>query len=583
MLEINETAPLDEEPDFTEEEEIERPCFKTFDDWTTVDGSRLRPGLWWLTTSKSDEGVVIPVNTWISSPLHAEAITSGLDGNDFGLLLRFKNPHGKWREWACPMHLLKGSGEELRGELLHMGVRIDPQKRGLLNQWAMSRYPKRRVTACSSTGWHGNGLFVMPSRNIGTGDAIFQSEHIGSNPYTEGGSIERWRTGIGTMAVGNPVLQLAICSALAGPLLHLTHRAGGGIHLVGDSSKGKTTALAVAASVWGNPDSYIRTWTATGNGLEGVASTLNDTLLCLDEIGSASPFEIGAIVYAIGNGTGKQRAGKTGYAKEVRRWRVMLLSTGERTLAAHMAEVGRTPKAGQQVRLLDIPATNGAHGAFDELHGHESGRHLADHLKDAAATCYGHIGPAFIEKIITGKQDWQALLAAMTSKFATTTAIEGRAAQTFALVATAGEAATAWGLLPWEQGDALRAAQAAYDGWRSLQGHGSNEDAQILAAVGDFLSRHGDSRFSSTTADYSAVVRDRAGWHTESEQGLTYLFTSEGLREATKGWDVKRVLDALVRAGAMPQSPATARKGQTIRINGRVVRVYPVIPEKLED
>ena len=36
--------------------------------------------------------------------------------NNFGRLLRFRNTVGRWREWAMPMELLRGSGDELRGE-----------------------------------------------------------------------------------------------------------------------------------------------------------------------------------------------------------------------------------------------------------------------------------------------------------------------------------------------------------------------------------------------------------------------------------------------------------------------------------
>src|SRR5690606_40758644 len=108
-------------------------------------------------------------------------------------------------------------------------------------------------------------------------------------------------------------------------------------------------------SVWGGPD-FIRTWRATSNGLEGIAAALSDTALVLDEIGEADGREIGATVYALGNGTGKARASRNGTARRPYRWRIAILSSGERSLAAHMSEAGHRPKAGQSVRLLDIPA-----------------------------------------------------------------------------------------------------------------------------------------------------------------------------------------------------------------------------------
>ena len=129
---------------------------------------------------------------------------------------------------------------------------------------------------------------------------------------------------------------LSICAAFAGPLLKPLNQRGFIIHWVGDSSSGKSTAAEVGASVWGPPE-FVRSWNATANGLEGVATIRNDTCLILDEISEASPKECGKIAYMVANGQGKQRAGKAGNARNIRRWRTVGVSTGERTLEAFLA------------------------------------------------------------------------------------------------------------------------------------------------------------------------------------------------------------------------------------------------------
>ena len=78
-----------------------------------------------------------------------------------------------------------------------------------------------------------------------------------------------------------------------GPLLkHAQQQETGraGIHLIGDSSQGKTTALHVAGSIWGSPG-FVRTRRATSNGLEATSNALNDALLILDEISECDPHE----------------------------------------------------------------------------------------------------------------------------------------------------------------------------------------------------------------------------------------------------------------------------------------------------
>ena len=50
--------------------------------------------------------------------MHVDAITFDGQEINFGRLLRFKNTLGRWREWAMPMDMLRGGGDDLRGELL---------------------------------------------------------------------------------------------------------------------------------------------------------------------------------------------------------------------------------------------------------------------------------------------------------------------------------------------------------------------------------------------------------------------------------------------------------------------------------
>ena len=64
--------------------------------------------------------------------------------------------------------------------------------------------------------------------------------------------------------------------------LELFNIPGIGFHYFGDSTSGKTTALAAAASVWG-PASFILRWRSTVNGLEGQAAIRSSTLVALDE------------------------------------------------------------------------------------------------------------------------------------------------------------------------------------------------------------------------------------------------------------------------------------------------------------
>ena len=89
--------------------------------------------------------------------------------------------------------------------------------------------------------------------------------------------------------------------------------------------------------------------------MEGICEDHCDALLCLDEMGQVDAREAGEIVYMIANQGGKQRAARDGSARRAKQWRLMVLSTGEISLADKLTEVGRRSRAGQEVRLVEFP------------------------------------------------------------------------------------------------------------------------------------------------------------------------------------------------------------------------------------
>jgi putative DNA primase/helicase len=297
-----------------------------------------------------------------------------------------------------PMELLRGLGDEMRGELLAMGVEINPLSKALLGQYLQSVHPETRVRCAVQVGWCGDS-FVLPDEVVGPGASgvIFQSGDRQNGEYTCAGTLAGWQSEVAARAVGNPLLVQTLSASFAGPMLKRCNAEGGGMHFTGDSSIGKTAAIVAACSTWGGAN-FRRSWKTTANGMEGAAVMSNDGLLALDEISECDPREVGAIVYAVANGYGKQRASRTGGARPVTRWCCFVLSSGERSVATHMAEGGRRAKAGQSVRLLDVPSA-GKIGAWDDLHGFPTGAAFSDEIKRAAVTHYGHAGRAFLEKL----------------------------------------------------------------------------------------------------------------------------------------------------------------------------------------
>jgi len=545
------------------------------------DGQKLRPGVWLHSTWDSKLGEQ-STHEWICGPLEVEAITRSLQSTDYGRLISFINLDGQERKWAMPNLLLAGKSDSILGTLLTMGLDVSYEHRTKVTAFIAGQRPSARVIAATETGWHGDKLFIMPHQNIGEGQAVYQSEDATQDDYRVGGTLHGWQSSIGSMCAGNPLLLLSICTSLAGPILFHVQMKGGGFHLVGDSSTGKTIATIAGASVWGHGEKFLRTWLATGNGLEGIANERNDTILALDELGEADAREVGAVVYALANGTGKTRATRSGSAKKTKRWRIMLFSTGELGLGAFMAEGGQRIRAGQEIRLLDISAYR-THGAWDNLHGMEDGRRFSDAIRKGSMTHYGHAGPEFVRRLIESEELCQLsdLLDKFRDQYPCCSGQESRAAERFALVAMTGELAISFGILPLPAGAAREAILELFASWRAVRGEGPSENRKVLDSISNFIARHAETRFQSAAVG-SPAVRDRAGlWEEAADGSRLYLFNRSGLEEAAKGYDLGRVVRALDSVGAIAKREPGKNQAQKRLPEGGKDRFYWINPELL--
>ncbi|WP_300077017.1 DUF927 domain-containing protein [Giesbergeria sp.] len=573
--------------------ENERPTYRIFEDWHSEDGQKFRPGVWLFDMKSVGRGqntTPVPTQQWICSPLYVEAVTADAHDGNYGRMLRFKNTRGNWHEWAMPMHMLASDGSDLRAVLYSMGVELSPKGRDALTMYLQTQHPEKNLLCVGQTGWVDKNFraFVLPDGTIGPDSAgvVYQSEFKADSEFGTAGTLEGWQSGIAAMAVGNPMLVLSLCAAFAGPVLVKVNAESGGPHLIGASSTGKSSLMIGAVSVWGSP-AYKRGWLTTSNGLEAVAAAFNDCLLALDEISEADPKDVGATVYMLGNGQGKQRADRAGGVRKVARWRVSVLSNGERSIATSMAEGGYRIKAGQEVRIFDVPCGDRAHGVWDKLHHHPDGCALSDSIKNEAKAHYGHAGRAFVANLAAEKADLVELLATIRARSEFSTNGEGqeqRVASRFAVLAMAGELATLYGITGWPEGEAIRAAGTGFAAWRNARdSKGRNsEQSQVVQAMTDFIDKHGDSRFSDadTLPDPARplLIRDRAGYWRNGDKGRVYLFNSVGMREALTGLDFGLAIAHLQKVGMMPPPGNDGRSSKSLTIQGHKNRVYEVYP-----
>ena len=343
---------------------------------------------------------------------------------DWGLLVAWKDVDGREHEMAVSLGDLAGDGTLVRKALMSEGLFISPEisHRNALATFLLRVDIDTRVQAVRSIGFHDGKAFVLPHRTIvsqaDAGDLVVYQGKADRTRYADKGDLADWKAKVAAPMQNSTAGALALCTAFTGPLLPLVSAEGGIVHLRGASSIGKSSCLIAATSVWGDPRTYVSEWRATANGLEGIASQANHTLLALDEIHQLKPTEAVSVAYLLGNGRGKQRANQEGEAREPARWLTSTISTGEVGLGDLVKQAnGGHLQAGQEVRFLDVSAEeepqpvaageqpSATYGIWRSLGGFADGAALSNHIRTSAASAYGLAGPAFVSAILAREAD----------------------------------------------------------------------------------------------------------------------------------------------------------------------------------
>jgi putative DNA primase/helicase len=503
---------------------------------------------------------------WVSSPIEVLAYTRDENSKNWGRLIRFQDSDGCIHQYAIPMELLSGDCCELYGLLLSSGLRLTSKKsiRNKLIDYLQGIELDRRALCASRIGWHDNH-FILPDGAIPETDTLYlQSDNTNLEGFSTAGFLQEWQKHVAVPCQNNSRLVFSLCCAFAAPFFSLVHAESGGFNLKGASSIGKTTALSVAASVWGSPK-YIKQWKTTGNALEAIAEAHNNTLLCLDELSQVDGREAGEIAYMIANGSGKNRLKAKGGLRKSSEWNLLFLSTGEISIADKISEAGKKAQAGMLARMSDIPADAGkGHRLFDTIHNFKDGSALAHHLKDSTSKYYGTAIRAFLPHLLRIKDQLPQILAEIKKDFFECYMPEGvdgqvqRVASRFILVAAAGELAIKVGILPYKTHEAFEAIGKCFQAWLEERGSvGAYEIEEGIRQVQAFLEAHHSKRFALMKGEAPTMqeekISNQAGYKQKTKEGSYefFVFTDTFRKEICKGFDSRAICAALASRGML--------------------------------
>lgn len=316
----------------------------------------------------------------------------------------------------------------------------------------------------STLGWqgsHGNPThhgFLFGHQQIGANGRQIEFRGAGPGDVTDGelyhssGTFEEWKTSLGQFTA-LPAFKILIYAALAPPLLPILGAPNTIVEIVGDTSRGKSTAMEVAQSCWRASKTVFDTWDNTVVGFETKAQLHTDMPLFIDDTKTAIEHgkkqQLAKIIYQFVSGRGRGRGARDGGQRGTSYWRSLMITSGE-------------------VPSSDIAQSEGAAARVLSLWGTPLGQRVTAQAATLAQEIvdhklnenYGHAGPRVVRWLFENKSKWPELKKIYT-EIATRvretfpSAAASRLAKVIALLDTASYVAAEAGCLPWKRSEML--------------------------------------------------------------------------------------------------------------------------------
>lgn len=335
-----------------------------------------------------------------------------IDDGTVRLKLAYRRDRRGWREVVANKSALY-SAKEIK-KLADKDVSVSDQNAAFLVQYLQDvedlnhdDIPEKQ--SVSHLGWTSNGLFSPYMSNLEF-DGIDNFRRIFESVHTMG-DFDQWLAAAREVRKTDSPARIVLAASFASVLLKVIGKLNFIVHLWGGSEVGKTVALLLAVSVWGNPNEdggYMQTFNGTAVGLELQAGFFNNMPLILDEfqlVKDKKSFEY--CVYLLCEGIGKTRGSKTGGLQNTATWKNCSITSGETPITFSASGGGAVNRIVEiecreklfedPVGLLDIIRNNYGHAGkmFVTFLDNDSAKETA---KNLYRNFYKEIGPSSTEK-----------------------------------------------------------------------------------------------------------------------------------------------------------------------------------------
>lgn len=253
-------------------------------------------------------------------------------------------------------------------------------------------------------GWINNIFSPYTSELKYDGDLCFKSSF---ECVKQKGNFEEWKKECIKLRK-NKVAHLLLAASFSAPLIELVGGLPFIVHLWGGTGSGKTVALMVAMSVWGNPEigKLVKSLNSTQVALARYASFVHNIPFAGDELQTIkNKWEnFDKLIMYLCEGMDKGRGTATGGLEDQKEWRCCFLFTGEEPVTQSNSG------GGVKNRVIEIEASSKII---------EDGNHTSNLVREN----FGHAGKYYIENLPdkeTLKKRYQEILHELIENFDTT-------------------------------------------------------------------------------------------------------------------------------------------------------------------
>ena len=244
-------------------------------------------------------------------------------------------------------------------------------------------------------GWRDDGAFVLggtaysaagETRAVfGKSGAATKAKHL-----KLAGTMNGWLDALRALSQAQARhAEFSLMASLSAPLWKFADFAGS-VYCFNhrDSGSGKTLALFLGASVWGDPQPQMVQVSTSELSLAKNLAVLNTIPMFMDEVTEVRSGLLNSLVMQVSQGSDKDRMRQTGELRETLEWRTVLLMTSNSSAASILSR-GRHISRAQALRVVDLAVP------FDERIG-AAGRAAAPAMRRN----HGHMGLWWVKHLV---------------------------------------------------------------------------------------------------------------------------------------------------------------------------------------